>query len=47
MTYQRNIHVSEVMIGDLHTIDGPRDRYRRRGDHAGTLDQFAGGQRTK
>lgn len=22
MTYQRNIHVSEVMIGDLHTVDG-------------------------
>lgn len=22
MTYQRNIHVSEVMIGDLQTIDG-------------------------
>lgn len=22
MTYKRNIHVSEVMIGDLYTIDG-------------------------
>ena len=22
MTYQRNIHVSEVMISDLHTIEG-------------------------
>lgn len=22
MTYQRNIHVSEVMISDLHTVDG-------------------------
>ena len=22
MTYKRNIHVSEVMISDLHTIDG-------------------------
>ena len=22
MTYQRSIHVSEVMISDLHTIDG-------------------------
>lgn len=22
MSYKRNIHVSEVMIGDLHTIDG-------------------------
>ena len=22
MTYKRNIHVSEVMIGDLHTVDG-------------------------